>query len=84
MIREPARSDGKHHLGPHEHQEQHKIRPENRCVKEVAADPDPLREIWQAGEKYTFLKKSANKLMREGKKKNVRYVFLEPGDPLID
>ena len=43
----------------------------------IGSDPDPYREIKQTGKNYTFLTKAATKPMRVGKKRNVKYVFVE-------
>ena len=43
----------------------------------IGEDPDPFHDIKQCREQYTFLKHSANKRMYKGKKRNVRYVFVD-------
>ena len=44
---------------------------------QIGSDPDPHRDIKRTGANYTFLTKAATKPMRSGKKRNVKYVFVD-------
>ena len=50
----------------------------------IGEDPMPERDIVNTGRQYIFLKKSANKLMHEDKRQNVRYVFIDAAPHAVE